>query len=63
MSWRKTTNKNKLERLVSRLESAGLLLKKSKCVFLAPEVEYLGHKVPAKGFQTLDNQRPQNPRM
>lgn len=32
----------KIETVLSRLESARLRFKKSKCVFLAPEVEYLG---------------------
>ncbi len=34
-----------LEKVLDWLEIAGLRLKKSKCVFLAPSVEYLGHKI------------------
>lgn len=40
--------------MLSRLESAGLRLNKSKCVFLAPEVEYMGQKITSIGLQLLN---------
>lgn len=39
-----------LERVMSRLESAGVTLKMSKCVFLAKSVEYLGHIIDEQGL-------------
>ncbi|KAJ8346679.1 hypothetical protein SKAU_G00280800 [Synaphobranchus kaupii] len=44
-----------LQAVLTRLEEAGLRLKRSKCVFMAPQVEYLGHKVTAEGLQPLEN--------
>lgn len=38
-----------LDRIFTRLEEAGLSLKLSKCSFMAPEVEYLGHIVDRHG--------------
>ncbi|KAL7859591.1 hypothetical protein SRHO_G00147380 [Serrasalmus rhombeus] len=43
-----------LDLVLSRLEEAGLRLKWSKCIFIAPEVEYLGHKISARGLQPLE---------
>lgn len=40
-----------LEAVLTRLEKAGLRLKREKCEFLLPTVEYLGYKVSAKGLQ------------
>ena len=37
-----------LDEVLNRLETAGLRLKRNKCAFLLPSVEYLGHKMPAK---------------
>ena len=39
-----------LRRVMERLESAGVTLKASKCVFLAPSVEYLGHIIDQHGL-------------
>ena len=39
-----------LNAVLERLEVAGLKLKKSKCAFLAPSVEYLGHVISAEGL-------------
>ena len=40
-----------LELVLQRLESAGLTLKKSKCIFTAPSVEYLGHIIDKDGLR------------
>ena len=34
-----------LDRVMTRLESAGVTLKRSKCIILTPLVEYLGHVI------------------
>ena len=39
-----------LAEVLRRFEKHGLRLKKSKCMFLQTEVEYLGHKVDAAGL-------------
>ena len=39
-----------LDQVMNRLESAGVTLKKSKCVFLNPSVEYLGHVIDKTGL-------------
>ena len=40
-----------LEEVLSRLEKAGIRLKKSKCAFMLPSVEYLGHTISAEGLR------------
>ena len=39
-----------LAKVLDRLEKAGLTLKKSKCVFAVPLIEYLGHVIDAQGL-------------
>ena len=39
------------DKVLSRLEEAGLRLKRSKYAFMLPSVEYLGHKISAEGLQ------------
>lgn len=39
-----------LHAVMTRLEEAGITLKRSKCVFLAPSVEYLGHVIDENGL-------------
>ena len=39
-----------LQRVLERIQSEGLRLKKSKCSFLQSSVEYLGHRVDAEGL-------------
>ena len=46
---------NNLEEVLKRLPSAGLRLRKNKCVFMEPQVTYLGHKVSKEGIQLLDD--------
>lgn len=44
-----------LNAVMTRLENAGLRLRKEKCMFFAPEVVYLGHRITESGLQpTLD---------
>ena len=40
-----------VEEVLARLEQAGLKLKRSKCFFMLPSVEYLGHEVSAEGLR------------
>jgi len=42
-----------LEQVLKRFSDAGLRLKRSKCVFLAPSVTYLGHKITAEFLPDL----------
>lgn len=44
-----------LEIVLSRMEEAGLRLNPGKCVFFAPEVIYLGHKITEAGLQPIDD--------
>lgn len=44
-----TEHRANLEQVLRRLSKAGLPLKRSKCVFLAPSVTYLGHKITTAG--------------
>jgi hypothetical protein len=43
-----------LEEVLARLEAAGMRLKRNKCSFLLPQVEYLGHQISAKGLQPTE---------
>ena len=45
---------NNLYKVMSRLENAGLRLRRDKCVFFAPEVTYLGYRINAEGLQPTD---------
>ena len=40
-----------LDKVLTRLEEAGMRLKRSKCAFLLPAVEYLGHHISAEGLR------------
>ena len=40
-----------LEAVLTRLEAAGLKLKREKCEFLLPSVKYLGHHISADGLR------------
>ena len=44
-----------LEAVLTRFEEAGLRLKRSKCVFMAPSVEYLGHRIDAEGLHPTES--------
>ena len=43
-----------LEVVLEKLEEAGVRLKRSKCHFMLPSVEYLGHKISDKGIQSTE---------
>ena len=40
--------------VLTKLEEAGLRLKRKKCSFMLPAVEYLGHRISEKGLQPTD---------
>ena len=40
-----------LNKVLNRLEEAGMRLKPNKCAFLLPAVEYLGHHISAEGIR------------
>ena len=42
-----------LEEVLTRMEQAGLHLKKSKCVTMADSVTYLGHSIDADGLHPV----------
>ncbi|UYV62324.1 K02A2.6-like [Cordylochernes scorpioides] len=42
-----------LECVLQIIQEAGLKLRKDKCSFLAPSLEYLGHKIAKEGLQPL----------
>ena len=44
-----------LEEVLAKLQSAGLCLKRSKCSFMMSSVEYLGHRISAKGIQPTED--------
>jgi hypothetical protein len=46
---------NKLEQVVSKLETAVLTLKKSNCIFAVNSLEYMGHVIDDKD-RTLQTQ-------
>ena len=44
-----------MEEVFKRLAKAGLRLKKGKCVFMEPQVTYLGHRVSKEGIQPMED--------
>lgn len=44
-----------LEEVLKKLEAAGVRLKREKCVFLADEVTYLGHRINKHGGQPTED--------
>ena len=44
----------KLDEVMQRLREAGMHLKKEKCRFLQPSVEYLGHRISKEGLQPTE---------
>ncbi len=43
-----------LDQVLKRMSDAGLRLKRSKCVFQAPSVTYLGHRISAQGLLPVE---------
>ncbi len=43
-----------LEAVLTRPEDAGARLKREKCAFMLPQVQYLGHQISEKGLQPTD---------
>ena len=43
-----------LDKVFQKLQDAGLRLKQSKCVLLAPLVTYLGHRIDAQGLHPVE---------
>ena len=46
-----------LEGVLSKLGEAGLMLKRSKCVFMVPSVEYLGHHISSEGIHPTEDKK------
>lgn len=46
----KKEHAERLEQVLSRLDSTGLRLKKEKCKFAVSEATFLGHKLMLQGF-------------
>ncbi|CAC5381349.1 unnamed protein product [Mytilus coruscus] len=46
----KSEDLDNLETVLSKLQESGMRLNKDKCVFLAPEVVYLGHRIDQHGI-------------
>jgi len=44
-----------LDKVLCKLQNAGMRLNKKKCVFLVPEVVYLGHKVNSQGIYPVED--------
>ena len=43
-----------LDKVLHRINEAGIRLKREKCSFMLPSVEYLGHKISSSGLQPTD---------
>ncbi len=43
-----------LEEVLHRIDSAGMRLKRSKCRFMLPEVQYLGHRISKAGVRPAE---------
>ena len=48
-------NLHNLEEVLKRLEEAVIRVKKDKCAFLLPQVEYLGHVISQQGLNPFDS--------
>ncbi len=50
-----------LEEVLRRLDTAGVRLKRKKCEFMLPSIEYLGHRISAEGLQPTDSKIKEAP--
>ena len=48
------THTRTLDEVLRRLNDAGVRLKREKCSFMLPSVEYLGHRISVSGLQPTD---------
>ncbi|CAC5380679.1 unnamed protein product [Mytilus coruscus] len=46
---------NNLETVLGKIQESGMRLNKDKCVFLAPEVVYLGHRIDQYGIYPVES--------
>ena len=45
-----------LDEVLTRLENAGVRLKREKCMFMADDVIYLGHRISKEGIRPTDDE-------
>ncbi len=50
-----TSHMDTLQEVLKRLQEVGLKLKITKCVFLKPQIKFLGHEVDGEGIHTVDD--------
>ena len=46
-----------LEMVMAKLENAGIRLKRSKCLFMLPSIQYLGHHISAEGISPAEDKK------
>ena len=46
-----------LEEVLSKLAASGMRLKRSRCVFMVPSVEYLGHHISTEGIHPTEDKK------
>ncbi|CAC5387448.1 unnamed protein product [Mytilus coruscus] len=51
----KSEHLNNLETVLGKIQESGMRLNKDKCVFLAPEVVYLGHRIDQYGICPVES--------
>ncbi|CAC5387068.1 unnamed protein product [Mytilus coruscus] len=51
----KSEHLDNLETVLSKLQESGMRLNKDKCVFLAPKVVYLGHRIDQHGIYPVES--------
>ncbi|CAC5392622.1 unnamed protein product [Mytilus coruscus] len=51
----KSEHLNNLETVLGKIQESGMRLNKEKCVFLAPEVVYLGHRIDQYGIYPVES--------
>ena len=46
-----------LEIVMAKLENSGIRLKRSKCLFMLPSIQYLGHHISAEGISPAEDKK------